>query len=60
MTTHAPPNKIALTDHHGTETNMDGFGRTINTITGYGTNNITITLCLPRWTPNTFPAAAPP
>ncbi len=42
----APPNKIALTDHHGTETNMDGFGRTINTITGYGTNNITISTVL--------------
>jgi YD repeat-containing protein len=31
-----PPNKIAMTDNHGAQTVMDGFGRTIHTITGYG------------------------
>ncbi len=29
------PNKVAITDGHWVQTNMDGFGRAINTITGY-------------------------
>ena len=36
----SPPNKLAMTDGHGVETVMDGFGRTIQTITGYGTTTI--------------------
>ena len=34
--TASPPNKIATTDGHWVKTVMDGFGRTIQTVTGYG------------------------
>jgi RHS repeat-associated protein len=37
--TWSPPNKIVMADSHGTETVMDGFGRTITTITGSGTSS---------------------
>jgi hypothetical protein len=33
----SPPNKIATTNGHWVQTNMDGFGRTIRTQTGNGT-----------------------
>jgi len=36
----SPPNKLAMTGTQGMETVMDGFGRTIQTVTGYGTNTI--------------------
>jgi YD repeat-containing protein len=35
-----PPNKIATTNGHWVQTNMDGFGRTIRTITGNGTTTV--------------------
>jgi RHS repeat-associated protein len=38
--TASPPNKIATTDGHWVETEMDGFGRTIKTITGYGSTTV--------------------
>ena len=53
----SPPNKLAMTTCHGTETVMDGFGRTIQTITGYGTSP-PLPLLFPPWTPNTRPVAA--
>jgi RHS repeat-associated protein len=34
------PNKIATTNGHWVQTNMDGFGRTIQTLTGYGTTTV--------------------
>lgn len=36
--TASPPNKIVMTGTQGAETVMDGFGRTIQTIAGYGTS----------------------
>ena len=36
--TASPPNKVAMTDLHGAQTIMDGFGRTNYTVNGYGTN----------------------
>ena len=38
--TASPPNKIATTNGHWVQTNMDGFGRTIRTQTGNGTTVI--------------------
>ena len=35
-----PPNKIATTNGHWVQTNMDGFGRTIRTIAGNGTTTV--------------------
>ncbi len=35
-----PPNKIATTNGHWVQTNMDGFGRPIRTITGNGTTTV--------------------
>jgi RHS repeat-associated protein len=35
--TASPPNKIAATNGHWVKTVMDGLGRTIQTVTGYGT-----------------------
>ncbi len=38
--TASPPNKIATTNGHWVRTNMDGFGRTVSTLTGYGTTTL--------------------
>ncbi len=38
--TASPPNKIATTDGHWVKTVMDGFGRTIQTVTGYGSTTV--------------------
>jgi hypothetical protein len=35
-----PPNKIATTNGHWVQTNMDGFGRTLNTLTRNGTTTV--------------------
>ncbi len=35
----SPPNKLAMTNSHGSKTVMDGFARTIQTITGYGSSS---------------------
>ena len=48
----SPPNKSASTDGHWVYTQMDGFGRTILTTTGYSTTTFQ------RWIRNTRPAAA--
>ena len=42
--TASPPNKLAMTDSHGVKTVMDGFGRTIQTVTGYGTSTTITTV----------------
>ena len=42
--TASPPNKVAMIGTQGSETVMDGFGRTIKTIAGYGTTTITTVL----------------
>jgi RHS repeat-associated protein len=36
----SPPYKTATTNGHWVRTNMDGFGRTIQTITGYGSTTV--------------------
>ena len=36
----SPPNKVATTNGNWTQTIMDGFGRTINTVTGYGSTTL--------------------
>jgi RHS repeat-associated protein len=38
--TASPPNKIATTNGHWVKTVMDGFGRTIQTVIGYGTTTV--------------------
>ena len=38
--TASPPNKIVTTDGHWVKTVMDGFGRTIQTVTGYGSTTV--------------------
>jgi len=42
--TASPPNKVATTNGHWVVTTMDGFGRTNQTLTGYGTGSGTTTL----------------
>jgi RHS repeat-associated protein len=38
--TASPPNRIATTNGHWVKAVMDGFGRTIQTVTGYGTTTV--------------------
>ncbi len=42
--TASPPNKLGMTNGHGSETVMDGFGRTIQTVTGSGTSSAITTV----------------
>jgi RHS repeat-associated protein len=40
--TESPPNHVAVTNGHSATTVMDGFGRTIQTATGYGSTTVSI------------------